>query len=439
MSAVKPRLLYANRCQGEFRDESMEQLLPPDHPVREIWQFVETLDLSALLRQIRSVPGQAGAPAIDPRILVALWLWATSEGVGSARALDELCRNHLVYRWLCGGVPVSYHTLSDFRTDHGEVLDQLLTQSVAVLTHEGLIDLKRVAQDGMRVRAAAGSSSFRRPATIAECLKEASEQVDALRSQTDEDSGAASRRQQAAQRRAAADRVARLQAAQAEFAALQEANAQKRSKDQRDPAELRSSTTDAQCRKMKMPDGGFRPGYNVQFATTTEGGAIVGVAVTNAGTDNEQMEPMRAQIEERTGVKPTEVLVDGGYRNMEAFDRVEQDGTSVYSPIKNEKEQLECGENPYARERKDTDATANWRARMGTPEAKAIYQLRSSTAEWANAQARNRGLYAVTVRGQPKVLAVVLWFALTHNVRRIIALRVAGPGDNPRRPGETLG
>ena len=434
MSAAQPRLLYANRAQGEFRDDSLEQLLPPDHPVRDIWQFVETLDLSALLAQIRSVPGQAGAPAIDPRILVALWLWATTEGVGSARALDELCQHHLAYRWLCGGVPVSYHTLSDFRTDHGGVLDQLLTQTVAVLLHEGLIDLKRVAQDGMRVRAAAGSASFRRPATVAECLRGAQAQVDALRSQADEDAGAAGRRQQAARRRAAADRVARLQAAQTEFAALRAANAQRVQSRQVEPSELRASTTDAECRKMKMADGGFRPAYNVQLATTTAGGVIVGVGVTNAGTDAEQMTPMLAQVEARTGVKPAEVLVDGGFSNLDAIDRAEQGGTQVYAPIKNGTEQLGRGEDPYARERKDTDATAAWRARMGTPAAKAIYKLRSATAEWVNAQARNRGLYAVTVRGRPKVLAVVLWFALAHNVQRLIALQAAaGPPDGMSR------
>jgi transposase len=433
MSAAKPRLLYANRCQGEFRDDSVDQLLPTDHAVRQIWQFVESLDLSPLLAQIRSVPGQAGAPAIDPRILLALWLYATIEGVGSARAIDDMCQNHLAYRWLCGGVHVSYHTLSDFRTGHGDVLNQLLTQTVAVLMHEGLIDLQRVAQDGMRVRASAGAASFRRPATIGECLQDAKTQVEALQSQADEDTGAASRRQQAARQRAAADRLARLQAAQQEFAALQEANAGRVKSRQVEPSELRASSTDPECRKMKMADGGFRPAYNVQFATTTEGGAIVGVDVTNAGTDSEQMQPMLAQIQERLGVTPKEVLVDGGFNSLDAIDKVEQNGTKVYAPIKDEKKQLGRGEDPYARERKDTDATAAWRARMGTAEAKMIYKQRASTAEWVNAQARNRGLYAVHVRGREKVLTVVLWFAIAHNVQRLLALRVASPGDGARR------
>ena len=433
MSAAKPRLLYANRAQGEIRDDSVEQLLPADHPVRDVWQFVETLNLSALLVEIRSVPGNAGAPAIDPRILMALWLQATSDGVGSSRSLAKLCVEHLAYRWLCGGVEVGYHTLSDFRTGHGDVLSRLLTETAAVLLHEGLIELKRVAQDGMRVRASAGASSFRRSKTIEACLAEAREQVAALQSQADEDAGAASRREQAARHRAATERVSRLQAAQAELAKMQQVNADQPKCRQKDPAEVRASTTDPECRKMKMPDGGFRPAYNVQFATTTEGGVIVGVDVTNAGTDGGQMPPMLDQIEERFGARPEEALVDGGFATVDGIDQSERNGTTVYAPLKEEEEQLDAGKDPYARKKSDTDATAQWRARMGTEEAKTIYKQRASTAEWVNAQVRNRGLYGVRVRGQAKVLVIVLWYALAHNLGRMQKLRAAVPGDGARR------
>ena len=423
MSAAKPRLMYANRCQGEMRTDSVEELLPLEHPVRDVWQFVETLDLSTLVAEIRSVPGNAGAPAIDPRILMALWLQATIDGVGSSRALAKLCEEHLVYRWLCGGVAVGYHTLADFRTQHGDVLNQLLTDTVAVLLHEDLIDLKRVAQDGMRVRAAAGASSFRRAKTIASCLEEAKEQVKALQAQADEDSGAASRREQAARQRAATERVSRLQSAQAELQKLQAVNATQPKCRQKDPEEVRVSTTDPECRKMKMPDGGFRPAYNVQFATTTEGGVIVGVDVTNDGTDGGQMPPMLDQIEARFGQKPQEMLVDGGFATVDAIDDAERNGTKVYAPLKEEEKQLDEGKDPYTRKKSDTDATAEWRARMGSAEAKTIYKERASTAEWVNAGARNRGLYGVRVRGQKKVLVVVLWYALAHNYRRMKKLR----------------
>lgn len=432
MAADKPRLRYANRCQGEMRTDSLDQLLPPDHAVRELWQFVESLDLSALLRSIRSVPGHAGAPAIDPRILLALWLQATIQGVGSSRALEALCQEHLAYQWLCGGVSVGYHTLADFRTDHGEVLDQLLTDTVAVLLREGLIDLQRVAQDGMRVRASAGASSFRRGPTIDTCLAEARAQVEALRSQTHEDAGSASRRAQAARQRGAAERVSRLQAAQAELAKLREVNAHQPKCRQKAAEQVRASMTDPECRKMKMPDGGFRPAYNVQLATTTVGGVIVGVDVTNEGTDGAQMPPMVEQIERRLGQRPLEMLVDGGFATVEAIDAVERAGTTVYAPLKNEQKQLEAGQDPYARKRSDTAATARWRARMGTESAKSIYKERASTAEWSNAQARMRGLYSVRVRGRSKVLDVVRWYALAHNFVRLKALRELAGG--PREP-----
>jgi transposase len=425
MSAIKPRLLYANRCQGEMRTDSLDQLLPAEHPVRDVWQFVQTLDLSTLLAEVRSVPGNAGAPAIDPKILMALWLQATIDGIGSSRALAKLCEEHLAYRWLCGGVEVGYHTLSDFRTGHGEVLNQLLTNTVGVLLHEELIDLKRVAQDGMRVRASAGGSSFRRAQTLEACLKEAQEQVQALQSQADEDAGAASRREQAARQRAASERVSRLQAAQEELKKLQEVNATQPKCRQKDPSEVRASTTDPECRKMKMPDGGYRPAYNVQFATTTNGGVIVGVDVTNEGTDGGQMPPMLQQIDERFERRPQEMLVDGGFATVDAIDQAERQGTAVYAPPKQEQQQLEAGKDPYSRKKSDTDATASWRARMGTEAAKAIYKERASTAEWTNAQVRNRGLYAVRVRGLQKVLAVVLWYALAHNFGRLQKLRQA--------------
>jgi len=439
MPAARRRLLYANRAQGEFRDDSLDQLLPPEHPARDVWQFVEALDLAALLAEVRSVPGHAGAPAIDPRILVAVWLQATLDGVGSSRAVGDRCAHHLAYRWLCGGVSVGYHTLADFRTGHGAALDGLLTQSVAVLVHEGLADLTRVAQDGLKVRAAAGASSFRRPATIAACLAEARAQVAALRSQADEDAGAAGRRQQAARQRAAADRLARLTAARAELAALQAANAEQAPSRRKDPAAVRASATDPECRTMKMPDGGFRPAYNVQLATTTAGGVIVGVDVTNAGTDAAELPPMLEQIELRTGVRPAEALVDGGFATVDAIDRAERDGTAVYAPPRDERKQLDAGRDPYLPKKSDTAATAGWRARMGTAAAKAVYKQRASTAEWANARARNRGLYRVTVRGRPKVVVVVLWHALAHNFDRLRSLRAKAAADRAAATLPTAG
>ena len=410
-----------------MRCDSLDQLLPPDHGVRVVWDYVSGVDVTPLLAQIKAVPGHVGRDATDPRLLLALWLYATLDGVGSAHALARLCREHLAYQWLCGGVSLNHHTLSDFRSQQTAFLDQLLTDSVAALLHEGLVELKRVAQDGMRVRASAGASSFRREKSLRKCLAEADAQVQALKNQVDESSQAATSRQQAARQRAARERQERLQKALAERAKLLATRTQQKKEKgvKFEAEELRASTTDPEARRMKMPDGGTRPGYNVQFATTTESGIVVGVDVTNVGSDGNEMPPMLEQIEQRYDERPEQVLVDGGFTTLNAVEDAEAKNVAVIGPVKNAEKKLAAGEDPFQPHAKDGPGVATWRQRMGTPEAQTLYRLRAQTAEWVNAGARNRGLYQVTVRGRQKVLAVALLHALVHNLLRAAALRRA--------------
>jgi transposase len=414
----RPRLRTANRDQIVFRAAALDELIPSDHPARVVWDYTDGLDLSSLYNLIKSVEGNPGRPPIDPKILMALWLYATIDGVGSARQLDELCRSHSAYQWICGDVSVNYHTLSDFRTDHGELLDQLLTQSVAVLLAEGLVDLNRVAQDGMRVRASAGAASFRRRPTLEEALAEAEAQVQALRTELDEDPAASNRRQQKARERAARERVQRIKGA---LDRLPELEAKKKPED-RDKA--RCSTTDPDATVMKMPDGGFRPAYNVQFSTATDSQIIVGVDVVTSGSDAGQMAPMVEQIKLRYEETPKEVLVDGGFAQHDQIEAVSaaEVGCTVYAPVPAPKDPKV---DRYAPKPGDSPAVADWRARMASEEAKAIYKDRAATAECVNAQARNRGLYQLRVRGQLKAKAIALWHALAHNMMRAVRLRVA--------------
>jgi transposase len=425
-SAV-PRLRPIQRHQIEMRTESLDQRLPVDHAVRAVWAYVEGLDLSPLYEKIRAVEEHPGRNATDPRVLVCLWLYATVDGVGSARKLDELCQTDRVYEWIAGGASLNYHTLSEFRVAHGEVLDQLLTSSVASLRHQGLVDLRRVAQDGMKVRASAGSSSFRRQPSLKRCWKEAEAQVEALKKQIDEDPAGMSRRRQAAQERAARERAQRIEQALREREQLaKRREQQKRDKGIKyDPEELRASTTDPEARKMKMGDGGFRPAYNVQLATATGAQVIVGVDVTPSGSDGGQMQPMVEQIERRYGQAPQEYLADGGFSTVDDIEKVStpERGTQVYTPVKDEDKKRAAGVDPFAPRAKDSPTVAEWRQRMGTEPAKAIYAERASTAECVNAQARNRNLYQFRVRGLRKVKIIALWFALAHNVMRTLALR----------------
>ncbi len=313
---------------------------------------------------------------------------------------------------------MNYHTLADFRTQHVELLDRLLTESAASLMAEGLVTLDRVAQDGMKVRANAGAASFRRQPTLEEALAEVEAQMRQLKRELDADPAASKTRQEAARLRAAEERAARIRAALEQLPKIAEA---KKAKD-RDKA--RASTTDPDSRVMKMGDGGFRPAFNVQLATAVDSQVITGVEVTNAGGDQGQLAPMIEQHQTRYEEKPKEALVDGGFVKKADIDQVSppQGGTLVYAPVMESKDPQR---DPHTPRDDDSPAVAEWRTRMATGEAKAIYRQRAATAECVNASARNRGLQRFLVRGIPKVKAVVLWYALAHNLMRAVALRAA--------------
>jgi transposase len=412
-----PRLRYANRAQVEMRLCALDALIPEDHPIRLVWAYVENLDLGDLLAKIKAIEGAAGASATDPRILLTLWLYATLRGIGSARELDRRCdpdTGEVPFQWICGGVTVNYHTLADFRVQHVETLDRLLTNSVAVLLEQGLVSMERVAQDGMKVRANAGAASFRRRPRLEQFRDEAQAQVEALKKELETDPTAGQRRQEAARQRAARDRAERLRRALAQLPQIEA------SKPAKEKDKARVSTTDPDARVMKMGDGGYRPAFNVQLATDTQTQIITGVDVSNSGGDQGKLAPMVEQHEQRYAERPKEMLVDGGFAKKEDIEKVAQAGTTVYAPVQASKD---AERDPHTPRPNDTPRVAQWRQRMATPEAKAIYKERASTAECVNAQARNRGLYQFRVRGLAKVKAVVLWYVLAHNLLRAALLR----------------
>jgi transposase/IS5 family transposase len=428
MDMPNARIMKPCRNQIQLRQVDLDSLLAADHPARIVWAFVERLDLSPLYARIKAVGERPGRPTIDPRILIALWLLATLDGVGSARELDRLCGEHDAYRWICGGVEVNYHTLSDFRVDNVEFLDQTLTRSVAALMLTGSVTLNRVAQDGVRVRASAGSGSFRRRKRLQEFLKLAEEQVNLLREEVAADPAACTKRQQAARERAARERQERVSQALTEMELLEAHRAEtddkgRKRKKPRQPGdkpdkreEPRASTTDPEARRMKGPDGGTRPSYNAQFCTDTASQIIVGVSVDNGGTDSHQMPPMTEQVHKRYGRIPKETLVDGGFAVKESIELTSALGTTVYAPVAESRSDKRQKNQPV---RGDSPTIAEWRLRMATEQAKAIYKERAATAECVNAQARNRGLRFFLVRGIKKVRAVLLWYALAHNLWRI--------------------
>jgi len=413
-----PRLRLANRQQLRLEPVDLDSRIEQHHPVRAIWRMLERMDLARFYQPIKAVEGKPGQDTTDPRILIALWLYAISDGVSSAREIGRLCELHDAYRWICGGVSVNHHMISDFRSEHSEALDNLFTQVLAVLMHRGLVRLHRVAQDGMRVRASAGAASFRRQPTLERCLVEAKARVAELKVEA-ETEACRSARVKAARERAAREREARVEQALKELEQIQAAKAQAKNHPQR-KTETRVSTTDPEARRMKMANGGYNPAYNLQFATDTESRIIVGVQACNDGTDSHRLKPMLDELAQRVEHLPDQVLVDGGYMNFVAVERAAERGVEVFAPPRENKT---YHIDPFAVQPGDSAAIAAYRQRMASPEGKEIYKQRAATAETVNADLRTwRGLGRLLVRGSAKVLTVAVWSALTYNVMRGITM-----------------
>jgi transposase len=412
----QPRLQEADRSQLRLMPIDLERLVADDDQVRSIWAFVEGLDLSGFHALVKAVKGKPGRPAIDPKILMALWIQATLDGIGSAREIARLCEMHVRYQWICGGVTPEYHRLSDFRSLSESQFDGLLTDTVAVLMDKELVTLQRVAQDGMRVRASAGASSFRTGKRLRELRKIAREQVDLLKKEIEQDGSAETRRRDAARRRAAEDRDRRVKEA---LAQLPEIENRKKSNNGKKKTEARSSTTDPAARVMKMADGGFRPALNVHFVSDTATKVIAAVEVNNQGTDHGMSSPLAEQLNKRHGKDPAEWLEDGGCVTLGGIDALAKRGIAVIAPIRPPR-----GSRYQSTEVRPTDSVdvADWRKRMETEYAKEVYKQRGATAELVNAHARGHGLMQFFVRGIKKTRSVVLLLAITHNMRRGWAL-----------------
>jgi len=408
------RLREPERDQIELRVCDLDSLIGSDHAARAIWAYAQHLDLRELEARIKAREHRPGQAPASPRLLLALWLYATSDGVGSARALAKLCEQHHAYRWLCGGVSVNYHGLADFRTAHPALLDRLLTENVATLSVAGVIDLDEVVQDGVKVRAAAGASSFRRRKTLEEELAKAARLVEQLQQESERDPDAGNRRRQAAAERAARERQERVAAALAKLGEI-EAERQRREKTNKaqvkKQGQPRASTTDAQARVMKMADGGFRPAYNCQLATVAQGQVVVGAEVTAAGSDRGLLRPMLDELQRRYGRRPGRHLVDGGFNKNDDTEWAAGEGVAVYGPPC----QTKHGTDPYAPRPDDGPGVAAWRQRMSSAAGKAVYKRRSM-GECINAHLRNHGLYQFTVRGLAKVQTVLHLRALANNI-----------------------
>jgi transposase len=416
------------RLREPVRDEvtlqvcDLDALIGEDHAARLIWAYASRVDLSDFMASVKARDGSPGMPQTSPHLLLALWLYAATRGIGSARELARRCESEAAFRWLCGGVGVNHRILSEFRSQESDRIERLLVEHVASLSVAGLIDLDEIAQDGLRVRASAGAKSFRRRKTLERELAKAAALVERLGKDEDDDPGASSRRQKAARERAAGEREARVRAA---LAALGEAEklrekrlSTNRKKEQARP-EPRASTTDPQARVMKMPDGGFRPAYNLQFASLPANGIVVAVRCETVGSDRGLIEPMAQAIETKYGRRAQVYLADGGFMATPCIEAAAAAGTRLYCPPTRSK----SGIDPHEPRPADTPALAQWRARMKSDEGQIVYQRRTR-CELVNAKFHNLGLDRLFVRGRQKVEACARWFALASNILTETRLRL---------------
>ena len=421
------RLRTPERRQMAMVVQCPDDLVSATHPVRRVAEVVEHLDLSGFCQPIKAREGVAGRDATDPKLLVSLWLYACVRGIGSGRDLARQCQENVAFQWLCGGVSVNHRLLSDFRTDHAEALDQLFTQVIASLVDKGVVKVSRVSQDGVRVRVGAGASSFRREERLAKLLEEAKQHVEELHQRLDSPESpvaALTAKQAAARKRAAQERQERLEQAIAQLPELKrrQAEAAQRAGQGQSGKKIREkeprvSTTDAEARVMKMSNGGYNPAVNVQLATESESRAIVGVEVSNEGADSAGLSaPMRQQVEERTGGKVEEHLMDGGYLRIADIEEAHAQGVAVFVPPKPARNPQKRGHELDAKPG-DSEGVRAWKERMKSEEGKEVYKQRAATSETVNAELRSwRGLGRITVRGLAKARCIALWCALAYNV-----------------------
>ena len=479
----KPRYEAINREQLCWRMVDVERLIGEEHAARAIWDFVGQLDLSGYSEEIRAVEGKAGRPAWEPRLLISLWVYAYSEGVGSGRAIEQLCEWDPAYQWLTGATVVNAHTLTDFRVKHEGALKGLFVQILGLLSADGLITLERVMQDGTKIRAHAAQDSFRRKERVEQGLKQAAEQVAAVEEMSEEET---SRRVVKARQRAQRERQERLEQALEEFEKLAEEGSAKENR--------RVSTSDPEARVMKQADGGFAPSYNVQINTDAQNGVIVAVGVVQAGNDFEQLEPGIDRVEQNFGKTPDQAVTDGGFVSRDNIVAMKERGIEFIGPCGDDagkgkssyegrgvsaqyhssqfvydaqSDSYRCPQGKtlfyegkeqrhtqvsyrYRAQRSDCQGcpvksqccpgnrvtgrsvhrgeelaeVAEFRHRMQTEQAREIYRQRAQVAETPNLWIKAKfGLRQFSVRGWSKVGMEALWACLTYNIRVWIRLR----------------
>jgi len=422
LNPVNFKLKSACRNQYEFQSLCLDDLIPKDHKVRIVWDFVSQMDLTSCLEYIHSFNYEAGRSSVDPKILLALWIYTIMDGNCSARKLEELCQRHDVYKWLCGGVSVNRTSLAEFRSKNPSKFDELLTKCLAAMVKSELICDSDFSQDGTRVKANAGFNSFRREGTLLEIQTEITKYIEELKAEekTNPDSYDKKKVAFAEEKKNRVQAALRsLEAARSEKAINGKRNNNKVTEE--DLEKVRASITDPDVRKMKMGDGGYRLAYNVQFATGLDSRVIYGVDVVNT-LDPRTAPRLMSQVQERLKrIKLSELrnwIADSAY--SAANDIITAallfPKCLYYAPPQIDKEKAKI------HQKKDCEAIKKWRDMIDSEEIKEIYKKRCSTAEFSNMHVKNCSLNEFSVRGFLKVKGMAALHAIAFNVARYLDL-----------------
>lgn len=421
------KLKTASREQFEFRQSCLDQLVPDDHKVRLIWDFVDEMDLSICLDGISSFYGGRGRPSIDPKILLTLWIYTIIDGNASARKLEELCLNHDVYKWICGGVSISRTVLAEFRSVNPRKFEELLTNCLAVMLKNNLISDTDFAQDGTRIKANAGMNTFRRENSLKELQSELSEHIDFLRNEEKKAPNAYEKRKALEKTRRAIEKKDKIKVAiknleQYRCEKIENGTRNHNKPTQKELEDVRVSTTDPEVRKMKMGDGGYRLAYNVQFATGLDSRVIYGVDVVNT-LDPGTAPRLMAQVNYRLqSLKMSEIkkwIADAAYSAKNDLITIANlfPNCLFFAPPKPHKQI-----DPKKHLKNDHAAVVTWRNLIGSNQINELYKKRCSTAEFSNMHVKNQALTEFFVRGLVKVKGKAFLHAISMNISRAIDL-----------------
>jgi transposase len=432
------RVIRPDRAQLRWDMVDLDSQLPDDHRARVVWAFVKGLDLGEFYDRIKARDAVAGRPASDPEVVLAIWLYATVEGIGSARAVDRLCQQHAAYRWLAGGVPINHDLLAAFRRENARLLDRLLTQSITGLVAEKLISLEELAIDGTKVRACAGRGSMSKRKRLEKIEKTVAECVAALKAELDQDPAEPERRRKQRALQAAEERARRVERAQqklVELVAEQSERAKTHPKEEAAKGEPKVSVSDPEVRVMRLADGAVAPAWNVQVATAD--GFIVAIDPTDRRKDSGLAPELVERVAQRRGRAPQRLLADTTAMTQEDIVKLAEryPEMTIYSPPPPERAEITAGglrKRRWKRRHEPAPVQA-WRARMASDEGQEIYRRRKLT-ERAHGIIKNRGMSRFLVHGREKVRAVCVLQALALNLswantlrRRIAAAAMAMP------------